>query len=308
MLFKNLRLYRLTAPFDLSPEQLHQHLLDRAFRACTSLEHFSYGWAPPLGRRGVQLVHAAGGYLLVCARREEKILPAAVIRDAVEEKAAAIEEQQGRPVRRRERSDLRDEMVQSLLPRALSRSTLTYAYIDPKGGWLVIDSANPRKADELVQLLRESLGTLALQPPQVQSAPAAVMTRWLQGQGLPADFSVGDECELRDTAEDGGVIRCRKQDLGADDVQALLESGRQAVKLAVNWDARLSCVLADDLTVRRLRFEDVVQEEFGAAPTEDEVERFDAEFVMMTLELARFISRLIEVFGGESEETYARSA
>ncbi|MEJ2347183.1 MAG: recombination-associated protein RdgC, partial [Gammaproteobacteria bacterium] len=165
MLFKNLRLYRLTAPFDLSPEQLHQHLLDRAFRACTSLEHFSYGWAPPLGRRGVQLVHAAGGYLLVCARREEKILPAAVIRDAVEEKAAAIEEQQGRPVRRRERSDLRDEMVQSLLPRALSRSTLTYAYIDPKGGWLVIDSANPRKADELVQLLRESLGTLALQPP-----------------------------------------------------------------------------------------------------------------------------------------------
>lgn len=308
MLFKSLRLFRFTKSFDLSPEDIGTALESKRFHACASTEMFSCGWASPLGRRGSELVHAADGRIMVCLRREDKLLPATVIRQMVEEKVDAIEQAEGRKVRRKERDRLRDEVTHDLLPRALARSAYTFAYIAARDGWLVVNNASVKKADELVSLLRESLGTLPLRPLETKISPAAVMTRWLQGTDLPADFALSDECELRDIADQAALIRCKRQDLGADDVQALLNGGRQTIKLAIAWEDRLSCVLSEDLSMRRLRFEDVVQEEFGQIDRDDEAACFDAEFAMMALELARFITRLIEAFGGEALESYARSA
>ena len=101
--FKNLVLFRLIEPFGMSPEQVGEALIDDAFRPCGGLDPFSYGWESPLGRLGTELVHAANGCILLCARREERILPPAVVREAVEEKVADIEEKEFRTVYRKER-------------------------------------------------------------------------------------------------------------------------------------------------------------------------------------------------------------
>jgi len=47
-----------------------------------------------------------------------------------------------------------------------------------------------------------------------------------------------------------------------------------------------------------LRFADVLQEE-AASSGEDAAARFDADFALMSLELAAFLPKLLEVFGGE---------
>ena len=120
---------------------------------------------------------------------------------------------------------------------------------------------------------------------------------------MPAGFELGDECELREPVEGGSVIRCRKQDLLADEIEAHLEAGKLVTKLAVSWDERLSCILADDVSIKRLRFLDLVMEEAGEVSADDDVARFDADFALMTLELSRFIPAWLEVFGGlESDD------
>ena len=301
MWFKNLRIYKLTDKFDLSGEALHELLGQRAFRRCGSLETSSLGWVSPLGRSSQLLTHTTDGRIMVCLRKEEKVLPAAVVREIVDEKVEEIEAEQMRMVRRKERESIRDEVMQDLLPRAFTRSKLSYAYIDPRPGWILSDSSTATGAEELISLLRETLGSLPTRPMEVSQSPAAVMTAWLQEGLVGSSLELGDECELRDLGEEGGVVRCRRQDLGSDEIQAHLRAGKQAVKLALEWSERLSCVLGDDLSMRRLRFLDLVQEEAADAAGEDDAARFDTDFALMGLELARFIPQLLEVFGGERD-------
>lgn len=304
MWFKNLCLFRLTAPFNLSAEDLHARLLERAFTPCASTQLESEGWVAPLGRAGEQLTHAANGCILMCARREEKILPAAVVRELVDEQVVEIEEQEARRVRRGERDRIRDEIVLDLLPRALTRSRHTSAYLSVADGWLVIDAGSLKAAEAFVALLRQTLGSLPVVPCVTKTAPAAVLTSWLADKA-PADITLGEEYELRESGDDGAIVRCRRQDPEADEVQSHLRSGKQVMKLAIAWSDRLSCVVDTGLHLRRLRFSDIVEEERAGIETDDAAGRFDADFSLMTLELARFIPRLLEMFGGEDEQAYA---
>lgn len=301
MWFKNLQLYRLSKPFDLDSEALHEALQERAARECGTLEMSVSGWFPPLGRNSEQLTHPVGDCIMICVRREDKVIPAAVVRELLDEKAALIEEQEGRKVRRREREELKDGIMTDLLARAFVKSTLTYAYIDTRDHWLVVDAASANRAEELITLLRETLGTLALKPLETARAPAAVLTSWLNGAPPTSDYLIQDECELRDPMEEGAIVRCRRQDLEGEEIQAHLDAGKQVVRLAVEWNERIAFVLVDDLSVKRLKFLDLVQEEAAEAEAEDAATRFDVDFAIMSLELRGCINRLVETYGGPAE-------
>ena len=300
MWFKNLQLYRFSKPFELSAEDLEAQLEQHPFKPCGSQELSSYGWVPPLGRHGSQLVHATNGYYLLCARKQEKVLPAAVVREVVEEKVEEIESQQSRPVRRKEKESIREEVMLDMLPRAFTHSRITYAYISPKEGLLVVDASSPSRAEELLGHLRQSLLSLPVVPLTVNISPASVMTQWVSGAQVPADFVLEDACELRDPDAQGGIVRCQRQDLSADEIQEHIKAGKQVVKLAVCWDETLSCVLGEDLSIKRLRFSDVMQEKRDQTSTEDAATRLDADFALMTLEFSRFVPRLLDIFGGEN--------
>ncbi len=303
MWFKNLRIYRLTESFPLTAEELNQKLEEHPARDCGVLETYSYGWDRPLGRKGELLVHTAGHSILLCARRTDKVLPNSVVNEMVEERVAEIEEGEGRTVRRKERMEIKDAVTVELLPRAFVQSRRTYAYLDTQGGWLLIDATSDKKADELVEKLRESIGSLPLRPLSSAKAPAHVMTNWLLGEEALGDFVLLNECELRDTSDEGGVVRCRNQDLTSEEVRNHLEAGKQAVRLGLAWNERLEFLLSEDLSVRRLRFGEPIQEQAAEVESDDELARFDADFTLMSLELGQFIPALIEAFGGlESSE------
>ena len=301
MWFKNIRAYRLTSPFDLSPEQLGQQLAQRAFQPCAKSQALSTGWVPPLGDDSEELVHAAGGRLLLRLKREEKLLPAAVVREQLEEKVAVIESEQARKVYRKERLSLKDEIVQDCLPRAFTRSSNVFAYIDVKANWIFVDAASAARAEELLNLLRECIGSFPVLLPQVNNAPAATMTGWLVHRNLPDDFALGEECELREPGEEGGVVRCRGVDLLSEEVETHLNAGKQASRLALHWDERLSLLLAEDLCLRRLKFSDELMKENEDIPEADQAARLDADFALMSDAITAVQERILALFGGEAE-------
>ncbi len=298
MWFKNLALFRFTSPFGLSFEELETKLEERRFRPCGRTDPVSIGWFPPTAQENLPLTHVIGGFALICLKKEEKILPASVINETLSERVFELETKQGRKIGKREKSELRENIVRELLPQAFSHTRKTFAYIDRPGGWLVVDGASGKKTDELTSVLRQSLGELPIGFPNPVERPAAVMTRWL-ADGAPPDIVVEQECELRADDEEGGIVRCRRQDLTAPEIQNHLAAGKEAMKLALSWDDRLGFTLDDRLNVRRLRFLDTVQEKAGEIDTDDAMARFDADFSIMSLELSEFLPRLLELFGGE---------
>lgn len=301
MWFKNLALFRFTEPLQIDAAELEQKLDAMRFRPCGSHEEFSFGWTPPLGQSAQQLVHAANGFLMICANKEEKVLPAAVVNELLQERIQEAETQQARRLPKKERDALKDELLFELLPRAFSFSRQTYAYIDPKGGWLIVDAASSKKAEDLASLLRKCLGSLPVTPPLTRQRPVDVMTDWLNTGQAPKDISIENECELRSPEEDGGLIRCKRQDLSAPEIKNHLDTGKQVIKLAVSWADRLSFIVDENLAIKRLAFLDLIQDQLADIETDDRAEQFDAEFSIMSLELANFVPRLLELFGGENK-------
>jgi len=301
MWFKNIRAYRLTSPFTLSPEQLAGQLEQRAFAPCGKSQALALGWVPPLGVEDGPLVHAAAGRLLLKLKREEKLLPATVVREQLEEKVAAIESEQARKVYRKERLNLKDEIIQDCLPRAFTRSAAVFAYIDTRSNWIFVDAASAARAEELLNLLRECIGSFPVLLPQVNSSPVQVMTGWLLHRNLPQDFELGTECELREPGEEGGVVRCRGVDLLSEEVETHLHAGKQVARLALAWDERVQLLLAEDLCLRRLRFADELMKENEDIPEDDQAARLDADFALMADAVDGLQERILTLFGGEAE-------
>ena len=301
MWFKNIRAYRLTNPFDFTAEQLGEKLEQRSFEPCAKSQALSLGWVPPLGEEGGALAHAAGGRLLIKLKREEKLLPSTVVREQLEEKVAHIEAEQGRKVYRKERLTLKDEIVQDCLPRAFSRSAAVHAYIDTRSNWVFVDAASAGRAEELLNLLRECIGSFPVVLPQVANAPSATMTGWLAHNSLPDDFTLGEEVELRELGEEGGVVRCRGVDLLSEEVETHLNAGKQVARLALQWEERVKLVLAEDLCLRRLKFSEELMKENEDIPEADNAARLDADFALMTEAVSGLQERVVAIFGGEAE-------
>lgn len=302
MWFKNLAVYRFTEPFKLVAEELEQKLQQQPFRACGSHDEFSFGWTSPLGKASSALVHASNGFMMLCAKKEEKVIPASVINEMLQERVSEIEEREARKLPNKERSRVKDELIFELLPRAFSFSRKTYAYIDSQGGWLVVDAASPKKAEDLLSQLRKCLGSLPVVPIGAATKPATVMTQWLIENASPKDIVVEDECELRSPEEEGSIIRCKRHDLALPEIKNHLDTGKQAIKLAMSWADRLSFVLDENLSVKRLKFLDLIQEQAADIETFDDTEQFDADFSIMTAELAQFFPRLLEIFNTEGND------
>ena len=185
MWFKNIRAYRLTSPFDLTAETLAEKLMQRAFSPCTPSQPLALGWVPPVGDEEAPLAHAAAGRFLIRLKREEKLLPSTVVREQLDEKVAEIEQAQARKVYRKERLNLKDEIIQDCLPRAFSRSSAVHAYIDVRANWIFVDAASAGRAEELLNLLRDCIGSFPVVLPQVNNAPLSTHDQ-LAGAQEPA--------------------------------------------------------------------------------------------------------------------------
>ena len=294
MWFKNLRLYRFTKQIDLAPATLETQLARFSFKPCGKLDFSRYGWTPPLGRAGEMLTHTCNGCTMLSARKQEKILPPAAVNEMAAERIAELETAEGRPAYRREKQAIKEEIIHTLLPRALTRSSLIYAYLDPKQGRLIIDSASAGGAEEFMQHLRASLGGLPVAPLDCHGDPANIMTHWLK-DGPPPPLQLANECELQNPREAKNIVRCRNQELESTEIQGHLEAGKQVIRLALNWRESIRFVLTDDLSLKRLRFEQTAEAETGNDPA-DKAAQFDQDFAVMSVQLNRLIEELLKAF------------
>jgi len=299
MWFKNLIIYRLSTPIDLTEDELESRLQEFAYRPCTSQEKSKYGWSKPMGKHGESLLHVTDGNILLCAKKEDKMLPASVVKEALDEKIEQIESETARPVKKKEKDALKEEIEHRLLPRAFSRLGTTFAYIAPKMGLIIVDASSHNKAEDMLALLRKSIGSLAVLPMQSKSIVEQTMTSWLS-EGTPTHpFELLEEAELKSPLENGAIIRCKNQDLICDELKAHIENGMFAVKVGMQYAESLTFILNEDLTIKRVKFTDVVTEQKDDQDKDDKAACFDADFAIMTGEFEQFIPALLDVLGGE---------
>lgn len=301
MWFKNLQVFRLATPWKITAEELHNQLARIAFSQCASNEMQSQGWISP--RNNDLLVHSVNQQFLISLATEKKLLPSSVINQVTKARALEIEEEQGFPPGRKAMKDLKERVTDELLPRAFGVRRTTMVWIDPVNRWLVIDASSPSKADEVIKLLLKCCDKLPLEGLRTKSSPQAAMTGWLAGNEAPKGFTIDQDTELKSSTEDKATVRYVRHTLEPDDVQKHISAGKQCTKLALTWDDRISFVLTDTLTIKRIKPLDVLDESKDKGSNEEE--RFDADFVLMTSEIARLLDDVVYALDGEMENPLA---
>ena len=301
MWFKHLHLYRLHDGATIPAADLEAALAEQVARSPGSQEARRVGWCPPAGRAGTALLHEMQGQRLMTLLRYERLLPASVVREELEERSADIEAQEGRKLRRQEKQELKEQIYEELLPRAFVRTQKVDLWWDTRRHLIAVNTSSRKRAEEALDLLRETLGSLKVTPLATQTLPMRAMTQWLADENSrPASLQLGDQVELKAKGDDG-VLRARQVDLDSDEIQQLLASGRQASRLAVESEGRLSYVLHDDLTLKSLRFSDALIDAANEVEDDgDALVRLEADFMLMSEALAEEIERLIEWLGGEA--------
>ncbi len=243
------------------------------------------------------LVHQVNRQFLLRLQTEKKILPSSVINQVTRERAKELEEQQGFPPGRKQTKELKEQITDELLPRAFTRITSMWVWIDPVNGWLVADSSTPGKAEDALKLLFKAVPKFPLETVRTVMSPGAAMTDWLASDEAPASFTVDQDTELRSTAESKATVRYVRHTLEAEQIRQHIETGKQCTRLALTWADKISFTLADNLSIKKIALLDVLKEDAGAIG-KNEDERFDGHFLLFAGEMSKLLDALINALGG----------
>ena len=296
MWFKNLVVYRLGAGWSRKAEDFEGKLASQPLQKCGGFDMESRGWVPP--RDDGAFLYQQNKHWLLALGYEQKLLPGSIIRDAAEEQIAAMESMLGHPIGRRQKRDIKDKVTAELLPRALSRRRRMHAWIDATHGWLAIDAAGEPKAEEFMETLRKTDDDLPALRLDTQSSPSAAMRKWINAGEVDGPFTIDQDLELRAPDHTKATVRYARHPLEGKDIRDHIAAGKEPVRLGLTWNDKVSFVLTEQLHVKRLSFLNIIEREAGEE-LDNEEERFDIDFTLMTGELSRMLGDLVKALGGE---------
>ena len=294
MWYKNAIIYLLPDGWQLEAgfaEKLEQ----AAFTPCMGLDWFSEGFVPPTPFSS-DFVFTAQNSNRVCLKHEEKVLPSATVRDLVNGKVAEIQEAEARNVWFEEKQQLKEQITDDLLPRALVQSRRTEAIFDTERGYLLVNEASDKRAEQMLIKLREALGGLKVAMPYTRESPSSLMTEWLLQGHAEGDFKLGYNVLLQGVGDVVPKVKISKKDLTHPEVIQHAKNGMKVVELELKWREQISFTLTQNFALKRIRFLDVLQEE--AEQGDDAASLTFASQIIMVEALGEMINELVNLLGG----------
>lgn len=258
-MFKNAMIYKVSERVlgGGTLADFNKKLLEQNFIECTQGQQSSFGFVDPVFGADAKAFYLKSG-LILKAKRQEKIIQTSTVNDLVAKKVKEIEAAEGRFVSRKERQNLKEDIVHQLIPQAFDKNTYSMLYWDFERNLIIVNERAPSKAENLLGLLRYAMGSLPVRPVSIDTAPEVLFTDWVINSKAPANFELADKCKLESPQSDGGVIQCKREDLTRDEIIAHTKSGKQVTQLGLVWDEKVEFTIDSQLRISSIKLTDVV--------------------------------------------------
>jgi recombination associated protein RdgC len=303
-MFKQLTIFKLTG-VSPSVNSIEAALLPHAFLPIGATQQRSVGFVPPRGFDNGPLIETVGDQRILSVAIETKSVPASIVQTKADEVFAQIEENTGRKPGKKERREIKDAVLLGLLPTAFPKKVHVPIWFDMDNHLVVIGSTSQSKVDAASMLLVTAIEGLNLAILQTTSSPQSAMTSWLLAESpndWPDNLNIERECVLHSFGEDDATVKFSKHHLANDEVRKHVCEGKLPTSLAISWDGRMSFVLTDNLTFKKVQFLDGVMD--GGEAGED---RFDSDVALATGLIGPMLGDVIYALGGELTQNQSSS-
>jgi recombination associated protein RdgC len=270
--------------------KLEDALKDKQLKPCPPHARFVHGFLPVDTDLMVQQVAGAS---LICFGKEERLLPRSVINKLLEEKVAALEAEQGRPLKRSECAQMAEALEFELLPKAFCIEKKMPAILDDVESRLIINTSSPQQAASLLTLLRQAL-KIEIQPLKQVADLALKFAQWIQNPNLlPQAFQLSSDCLLFSLDDEKKRVQCRGYELPAAEILNLLSQNMATAEISLIWRDRIHFTLTHELVFKKLRCLDYLIDEFqDLRSLEEERQQQDAALTLLSGELRALFNEL----------------
>ena len=307
-MFRNAMFYRLTCDevpdWLRTPAILNGALAMKPARDPGTQELTTVGFVQPFAveRAYVESSNPRTAYITI--EKAERLLPGTAIRQAVAKKVAEIEKEQQRKVYAKEKSRIREEIVHARLPHTFIQKTRISALID--WPYIIVDAASPKKAELLLSLLREALGSLPVRPVTVKAGIESTMTHWVRETVVRGSrLYLGEKFKSSVPSENGESLSGSGVDFNDEKINAILDAGHQVTELALvyaNGDGTATdLTLTKNLVLKGIQFDDALKQQAADdCGDDDSFATFQSATLMLVVhELRGIRGELLQALGGE---------
>ncbi len=302
MWFKNAQIYGLK----LTPEQLailrddtkfEEIISAKAFRPCMAQELSTIGFAPLFGRDTPAMSFSYGPHHFLRLLEETKLLPASVIKVALEDEIAKKESALGRELHKNEIQTLKTAITGQLLERAFSSQRDMLVYINTEKNFALVSVSSAKRAERAIAMLREAFGgSFPAKHYQPRCVVEDRMTAWVGRDELPTVFALGCDAILKSIDDVGTTVRMSKEDLRSEEVLGHINAGKMITELQLVFEDSASLVLTSDLVLKRIRPEDQYLEQNLPEKTDDAIADMQSVLLVQADVFERLVSTLVTTF------------
>jgi recombination associated protein RdgC len=297
MSFKNARIFQLPENFSIDHKQLSERLSDNAIKPCGPQDSISNGWASPWNNNNELYSLSSGNAQLITMATEKKVIPSGTVNKKLNDKIRLVEKETGSKPTSKHKSELKQEVLFDILPKALSTYKKTGAYFDSENKLLIVESPSQGQAENLVTELRQTLGSFKAKAFGPSSFMSSEMTKWVTDDEPADNFEFGSSLLLDTLDEAKSVIRAKNIFYVNDDIQKLItDNGYFVTEMALVFNERIEFTLTHEFALKGIKFTDIVIDEFNNENIESEEQMIDAKFALMSLELKELYSELLKIF------------
>lgn len=297
MWLKSIYIFKMAEPFSMSAEAFGQALSERPCPPCGKQTAMTQGFVEPV-EGYASMVVAHDQFLYLMHKEVSRLLPASVLAEEARSRIAKIERKESRKIGRKERSEIKDQVLFDLLPRAFLQTKVTDVVIDTASDQIWVAAGSLNHAESVVAEMRSVLGSLALERASPQRPPPTEMSGWIdQPNSLPGEFEIGDACKLKAADGSKSQISLSAMDLGKEQVKAHLIDGMQVARLSLSYQDALLLELDENLDIRKIRPLDTIGDEMMAREPDDQVSEAQTVLSVEGGYLRAIISELHDHFG-----------
>lgn len=235
-LFSNILAYRVTNAFDLHKdlEAVNQALASKPARLPGKMELNAVGFTEPVGEEGAFIERIAPMAYVFAYNLAERMIPGKIVRQQVQAKVRKIEKEQERKVYAREKQQIKDEVLNAMLPRAFIDQKITYGMV--LGPYILIDTSSAKRGEDVLCTLRECLGSLGARPVSVKTTPIDAFTRWFTTGETDGPFYLTGDFKANNRSDESDFVNGKGTSPEHEGLSDLVrEYDRRVTVLGLGW-------------------------------------------------------------------------